>query len=912
MYFPLRIEKIHGYDGFPIEGAENRGQGYIRRTKIPVVPETVDFMDTRVFCVYNLARGVLLSSKVTVADGANQPLTILKVLVGGLAMDSKSGLWLSPVYGMPAVPRLFPFDLLYLDDELRVLDLAEFVPGAEFPPYRREVASALVVPSKSLHSSQTERGDRLLICPAEEMEGQIAIFSAGASASKGTTPLTNGHGGQIADPRVDPGPMVALGSRFAAPAGNGAAVAVAEEVVEATSQSKVDVPLQGSLRQITPLVIEATSAADCIATPASKQQKTDQPTLESFVGQELVEAPKGAHAVIGSEPIAVTTQEKASNESTASEVKSRFQSKSPIMSITEVILERPRTIEPPVIVGLHGDVEDLFSNWMDTPTLASTWKARSGEPLQAKIKPTLDSPAEETPGTEPVTTALTEPVSDSASLVSPVASVELSRAEEIKPAAIGSSMNQLEIRPQTTQIDSGVATPNDSARLKAEAGSPKSGHSQAGPVAPSPVATPIRVALPQPMQATTSTVAQYGLWRASLPTAVVPVAAGKEPTQERSEGTAGGASSKEVAKGSEGTKVEVSTAADPSASAVDRAGSTSSMQTTQAGVQRRGAGVFADGQTAAPERDGAVTKQSADKAMEAPPKRLIPPDNMLGADQRPKRAYKVASSAVPQKSAETDPVQAFNSQPDGPSAVTGVLPTEVVDLVQQKLGIGHAKAPETATPITVEKVEAARVQKIAVADSVDMAKNVPATELVTRSEAASQGDVSRTFVEPRQAAQNGKPTTPARQVEVNRKTPTAPPSLAVRFKRWLNPSNPAKNSDRRRAHRRYVPGMVAHYYTGGAPTPHEVADISMTGFYLLTDDRWMPDTMIQMTLQKPCAKGEPEAVHHGLSKIVRRGSDGVAAQFVMPETLIRMAMTFSRRRLPTDFLLPDLSNRGSY
>jgi hypothetical protein len=83
--------------------------------------------------------------------------------------------------------------------------------------------------------------------------------------------------------------------------------------------------------------------------------------------------------------------------------------------------------------------------------------------------------------------------------------------------------------------------------------------------------------------------------------------------------------------------------------------------------------------------------------------------------------------------------------------------------------------------------------------------------------------------------------------------------------------------------------MVAHYFTGGAPKPHEVADISMTGMYLLTDDRWMPGTMIQMTLQKPCARGERKQSINVLSRIVRRGSDGVAAEFVMAETLSRVS-----------------------
>jgi hypothetical protein len=81
--------------------------------------------------------------------------------------------------------------------------------------------------------------------------------------------------------------------------------------------------------------------------------------------------------------------------------------------------------------------------------------------------------------------------------------------------------------------------------------------------------------------------------------------------------------------------------------------------------------------------------------------------------------------------------------------------------------------------------------------------------------------------------------------------------------------------------------MVAHYFTGGAPKPYDVADISMTGFYVLTEDRWTPDTMVRMTLQKPCVKGGKKQSITVLSRIVRRGSDGVAAEFVMPESLDR-------------------------
>src|SRR5579863_920870 len=143
-------------------------------------------MDTRVFCVYNLARGVSLSSKVSAADGVNEPLKILKVLVSGLGLDTESGLWISPLTAIPSVPRLFPFDLLYLDRDQRVVEAAEIVPGAEFPPYHREVASALVLARQTLESTQTARGDRLIICVEDEIDRQIAaadVSDIGACAN---------------------------------------------------------------------------------------------------------------------------------------------------------------------------------------------------------------------------------------------------------------------------------------------------------------------------------------------------------------------------------------------------------------------------------------------------------------------------------------------------------------------------------------------------------------------------------------------------------------------------------------------------------------------------------------------------------------------------------------------------------
>lgn len=99
------------------------------------------------------------------------------------------------------------------------------------------------------------------------------------------------------------------------------------------------------------------------------------------------------------------------------------------------------------------------------------------------------------------------------------------------------------------------------------------------------------------------------------------------------------------------------------------------------------------------------------------------------------------------------------------------------------------------------------------------------------------------------------------------------------FKTWLQNW---LSSDRRRAHRQPLPGLVAYYWTGSAPRAYQIADISSSGFYLLTEERWFPGTMVLMTLQRTDSGGQnlddSIAVQ---SRVVRWGSDGLGLAFVL-------------------------------
>jgi hypothetical protein len=80
-----------------------------------------------------------------------------------------------------------------------------------------------------------------------------------------------------------------------------------------------------------------------------------------------------------------------------------------------------------------------------------------------------------------------------------------------------------------------------------------------------------------------------------------------------------------------------------------------------------------------------------------------------------------------------------------------------------------------------------------------------------------------------------------------------------------------------------APLLVAFYWDGAAPRAHQVQDISSTGFYLLTTERWLPGTMVTMTLQRTdVTNGHSGAEPHipVLSKVVRLDKDGVGFTFI--------------------------------
>lgn len=98
-----------------------------------------------------------------------------------------------------------------------------------------------------------------------------------------------------------------------------------------------------------------------------------------------------------------------------------------------------------------------------------------------------------------------------------------------------------------------------------------------------------------------------------------------------------------------------------------------------------------------------------------------------------------------------------------------------------------------------------------------------------------------------------------------------------RFLRWLYPNQ-------RNASRHPEPPLVAYLGTIRASQAFAVGDISARGFFMITAERWLPGTVMPVTLQRTgTGESDPAASIVMESKVVRSGPDGVGFAFVLPE-----------------------------
>jgi len=89
--------------------------------------------------------------------------------------------------------------------------------------------------------------------------------------------------------------------------------------------------------------------------------------------------------------------------------------------------------------------------------------------------------------------------------------------------------------------------------------------------------------------------------------------------------------------------------------------------------------------------------------------------------------------------------------------------------------------------------------------------------------------------------------------------------------------------DRRRSERRTSPELAAYLWIGTLPKQASVRDISSSGVYLLTRERWAPGDVVSMTLQRRGPlEGSFDRRVAVQARAVRWGDDGIGLSFVLP------------------------------
>ena len=106
--------------------------------------------------------------------------------------------------------------------------------------------------------------------------------------------------------------------------------------------------------------------------------------------------------------------------------------------------------------------------------------------------------------------------------------------------------------------------------------------------------------------------------------------------------------------------------------------------------------------------------------------------------------------------------------------------------------------------------------------------------------------------------------------------------LMSNFSRWLDNSSP----DKRRSLRLPEPSLLVYYWDGSVPEGRKIRDISTSGAYIVTPERWYIGTIVRLILQGYKTTPQPDG---GIvpsrstsipSRVVRHGPDGIGVEFM--------------------------------
>ncbi len=102
--------------------------------------------------------------------------------------------------------------------------------------------------------------------------------------------------------------------------------------------------------------------------------------------------------------------------------------------------------------------------------------------------------------------------------------------------------------------------------------------------------------------------------------------------------------------------------------------------------------------------------------------------------------------------------------------------------------------------------------------------------------------------------------------------------------RWLE----EPPSEKRRAPRTAEPSLLVYYWDGSVPEGRKIRDISRSGAFIVTPERWYVGTIVRLILQgyktttTPDGGIVPSRSTSIPSRVIRHGTDGIAVEFIFP------------------------------
>lgn len=127
-------------------------------------------MERPQYCAYNQTSECFLSMGITHGDST---LAHLKGLLARRTPRYDEGKWMVHPRGIHFFRLFSARDLVFLDDKHRVVGTIESFPPFRFAPLGPNVATVLALPLDTISSSQTQPGNQLVICAAEELEFRL-------------------------------------------------------------------------------------------------------------------------------------------------------------------------------------------------------------------------------------------------------------------------------------------------------------------------------------------------------------------------------------------------------------------------------------------------------------------------------------------------------------------------------------------------------------------------------------------------------------------------------------------------------------------------------------------------------------------------------------------------------------------